>query len=78
LKEEELQRLPYGWSETKRRNAIAKTVVESAGGLYLDLANMVDLRPDGHVGDSDCLRYCIPGPLDATMQILYHVFLGLD
>ncbi|CAO3630038.1 unnamed protein product [Mucor hiemalis] len=78
LTDEELKRLPYGWSETKRRNAIAKAVIESAGGLYLDLAAMVDKRPDGHLGGSDCLRYCIPGPLDATMQILYHVFLGLE
>lgn len=78
LSDEELKRLPYGWSETKRRNAIAKAVVESAGGLYLDLAAMVDRRPDGHLGGADCSRYCIPGPLDATVQVLYHVFLALE
>ncbi|KAI7900662.1 uncharacterized protein BX663DRAFT_152696 [Cokeromyces recurvatus] len=77
LKDEELRKLPYGWSEIKRRNAIAQAVVEAAGGVYLDLAAMIDLRPDGHVGGQDCLRYCIPGPLDATVQILYHVFLEL-
>ncbi|KAI8640558.1 hypothetical protein BD408DRAFT_419498 [Parasitella parasitica] len=77
LSDQELKRLPYGWSESKRRNAIAKAVVEAAGGLYVDLAAMVDLRPDGHVGGQDCSRYCIPGPLDATVQVLYNVFLGL-
>lgn len=61
LEDEDLKRLPYGWSETKRRNAIAKTVIEASGGVYLDLASMVDLRPDGHIGKGDCLRYCIPG-----------------
>lgn len=77
LSDAELKRLPFGWSETKRRNAIAKAVVEAAGGLYLDLASMIDLRPDGHVGNQDCLRYCIPGPLDATVQFMYNVFLDL-
>ncbi|KAG1169846.1 hypothetical protein G6F70_008095 [Rhizopus microsporus] len=78
LSDDELKRLPYGWSETKRRNAIAKTIVEASGGIYLDLAAMTDLRPDGHIGQGDCLRYCIPGPLDATMQIYYNVFLELE
>lgn len=78
LTDEQLRNLPFGWSETARRNAIAKTVVEAAGGLYIDFANMMDKRPDGHVGKGDCSRYCIPGPLDATMQVLYHVFLALD
>jgi hypothetical protein len=77
LSDEQLKSLPYGWSETKRRNAIAKAVVEAAGGVYVDLAAMVDMRPDGHVGGQDCSRYCIPGPLDATVQILYNVFSGL-
>lgn len=77
LTDEELKRLPFGWSETKRRNAIAKAVVEAAGGLYVDLAAMTELRPDSHVGGQDCVRYCIPGPLDATVQLLYNVFLDL-
>jgi hypothetical protein len=78
ISDDELKRLPFGWSETKRRNAIAKVVTEAAGGIYLDFASMVDTRPDGHVGNQDCLRYCIPGPLDATVQILYNVFLLLQ
>ncbi|KAG1178655.1 hypothetical protein G6F70_002888 [Rhizopus microsporus] len=70
--------LPFGWSETKRRNLIAKTIIEGAGGVYVDLGALTDLRPDGHVGGQDCLRYCIPGPLDSWMHILYQVFLALD
>lgn len=75
LSDEALKHLPFGWSETKRRNAIAKVVVEAAGGLYLDFASLVDTRPDAHVEkNQDCVRYCIPGPLDATVQILYNLF----
>ncbi|KAI9248482.1 hypothetical protein BDA99DRAFT_446149 [Phascolomyces articulosus] len=74
----ERQELPYGWSEQTRRNAMAKEIVEAAGGLYLDLAALTDMRPDGHIGGQDCLRYCIPGPLDAWVQVLYNVMLGLE
>ncbi|KAF7725148.1 hypothetical protein EC973_000400 [Apophysomyces ossiformis] len=78
LKDEELRRLPYGWSEVSRRNALARVIVEAAGGLFVDLAAMTDLRPDGHVGGQDCLRYRIPGPLDAWVEVLYEVFLALE
>ncbi|KAG1453925.1 hypothetical protein G6F56_007446 [Rhizopus delemar] len=78
LTDEEYRALPYGWSETKRRNLIAKAIVEGSGGVYVDLGALADLRPDGHVGGQDCLRYCIPGPLDSWVHILYQIFLALE
>ncbi|KAG2212614.1 hypothetical protein INT47_000590 [Mucor saturninus] len=78
LTDEALRSLPFGWSEIGRRNAMARVIVEAAGGLFVDLAALSDLRPDGHVGGQDCLRYCIPGPLDSWALILYKVFLGLE
>ncbi|KAI7900910.1 uncharacterized protein BX663DRAFT_515687 [Cokeromyces recurvatus] len=78
LNDNELKELPFGWSEVQRRNAIARVIIEGAGGLFVDLAKVTDVRPDGHVGGQDCLRYCIPGPLDGWAQILYQVFLGLE
>lgn len=78
LSDQELKSLPFGWSEVSRRNAIARVIVEAAGGVFIDLAALTDLRPDGHVGGQDCMRYCMPGPLDSWAQILYQVFLGLE
>lgn len=78
LTDEELRLLPFGWSEIGRRNAIARVIIEAAGGVFVDLAALSDLRPDGHIGGQDCLRYCIPGPLDSWALILYKVFLGLE
>ncbi|KAI9492414.1 hypothetical protein BDB00DRAFT_828916 [Zychaea mexicana] len=75
LTDEQLTKLPYGWSELRRRNAMAREIVEAAGGIFVDLAALTDVRPDGHVGGQDCLRYCIPGPLDTWAQILYNVLL---
>ncbi|KAI8583605.1 hypothetical protein K450DRAFT_277180 [Umbelopsis ramanniana AG] len=75
--ESELQDLPYHWGDYKRQNLIAKEIVQAAGGVFIDVAQMTDLRPDGHIGGQDCMRYCIPGPLDAWADILYNVFLLL-
>lgn len=72
----EQRRLPYGWSEITRRNAMARVIVEAAGGLFVDLGAMMELRPDGHIGGQDCLRYCMPGPLDAWGTLLYNVMLA--
>ncbi|KAH8554133.1 hypothetical protein BGW37DRAFT_483575 [Umbelopsis sp. PMI_123] len=77
LTESELQDLPYHWGDFKRQNLIAKEIVQAAGGVFIDVAQMTDLRPDGHIGGQDCMRYCIPGPLDAWVDILYNVFLLL-
>jgi hypothetical protein len=77
LTDDELKRLPFGWAELERRNAIARAIVEEAGGVFVDLAALTDRRPDGHVGGHDCLRYCIPGPLDPWMDVLYQVFSAL-
>jgi hypothetical protein len=78
LTDAEQRKLPFGWSELSRRNAMARAIVEGAGGVFIDLAALTDLRPDGHIGGQDCLRYCLPGPLDSWAQILYHVFLALE
>lgn len=77
LTESELQDLPYRWGDFKRQNHIAKEIVQAAGGVFIDVAQMTDLRADGHIGGQDCMRYCIPGPLDAWADILYNVFLLL-
>ncbi|KAG2174231.1 hypothetical protein INT43_004252 [Umbelopsis isabellina] len=76
--ESELQDLPYRWGDFKRQNMIAKEIVEAAGGVFVDIAQMADLRPDGHIGGHDCMRYCIPGPADAWVDVLYNMFLLLE
>ncbi|KAI8065890.1 hypothetical protein BC940DRAFT_240620 [Gongronella butleri] len=77
LDDTQVASLPYGWSELPRRNTLAKIIVEAAGGVFVDLGAMLDTRPDGHVGNHDCLRYCIPGPMDDWIDVLYQVFANL-
>ncbi|ORX53924.1 hypothetical protein DM01DRAFT_1287497 [Hesseltinella vesiculosa] len=77
LQEHQRRHLPYGWSAHTRRNQLAQIIVEAAGGVYIDMASSLDQRPDAHLGHSDCLRFCMPGPLDDWAILLYNVFLAL-
>jgi len=33
---------------------------------------MAILRPDNHIGNGDCLHWCLPGPIDAANAVLLH------
>ncbi|KAG0223242.1 hypothetical protein B0O80DRAFT_460442 [Mortierella sp. GBAus27b] len=59
-------------ADIQRQNMMAKGIVESAGGIFLDTEYMFALRPDGRMGDGDCSRFCAPGPLDAYTDLLYN------
>lgn len=46
---------------------------------------MSAMRPDGHPGtvargpdSGDCLHYCMPGPIDAWVDVFYNVLLELQ
>eukprot|EP00850_Spirogloea_muscicola_P014663 SM000107S14029 [mRNA] locus=s107:41415:45012:- [translate_table: standard] len=76
---------PYHWDRFNGQNRIAQELVEVAGGIYMDVATMTALRPDGHYTDhlsnvslgTDCLHYCQPGPEDAWIRLLYNTLLLL-
>lgn len=69
----ELESLPYHWGEIHRHNLIAKEIVEAAGGIFLDLESVMITRADDHIGDQDCLRWCIPGPADVWLDFLFYI-----
>ncbi|CAN0531880.1 unnamed protein product, partial [Laminaria digitata] len=49
----------------------------STGGGWrvLDAYTPTLLRPDLHHGDGDCLHYCVPGPVDHWVTLLYNILL---
>ncbi|CAG8466369.1 16077_t:CDS:1 [Acaulospora colombiana] len=73
----ELESLPYHWGEIHRQNLIAREIVETAGGVFLDLESVMITRVDGHIGARDCLRWCIPGPMDVWLDFLFHIMKEL-
>ncbi|CAI5518933.1 unnamed protein product [Closterium sp. Naga37s-1] len=70
--------LPFHWGEFGRQNKLARQMVEAVGGVFMDVDPMTSLRGDGHMmPPSDCLHYCLPGPLDVWTQLLYNMLLHL-
>lgn len=47
----------------------------SDGWWLIDSYTPTVLRPDLHRGGADCLHYCIPGPVDHWVRLLYNVLL---
>eukprot|EP00252_Welwitschia_mirabilis_P003373 TRINITY_DN13451_c0_g1_i1.p1 TRINITY_DN13451_c0_g1~~TRINITY_DN13451_c0_g1_i1.p1 ORF type:complete len:295 (-),score=8.97 TRINITY_DN13451_c0_g1_i1:199-1083(-) len=68
-----LQEDKYHWSEFKRQNALARKAVEEAAYVYVNADAVLNRRADGHINEKDCLHYCIPGPLDSLVELLFNV-----
>lgn len=69
--------LPYGWGLFHEQNRVAQQIVESFGGVFLDVDTMTSVRPDGHYRETDCLHYCNPGPIDAWVKLFYNALIRL-
>ncbi|KAG6556339.1 hypothetical protein Mapa_002282 [Marchantia paleacea] len=67
----------YHWEDFYRQNKIAAKIVKKFQYIYMDVDTMLSLRPEGHITDTDCLHYCLPGPLDLAVQYLYNILLLL-
>ncbi|CAI5463524.1 unnamed protein product [Closterium sp. Yama58-4] len=66
-------KLPFNWDKFPHQNRLSQPMAEQLGMAMMDVERMTALRPDGHTGlltKLDCLHYCMPGPLDAWVQVL--------
>jgi hypothetical protein len=52
---------PFHWSQIKKLNEIATASFTRAGTEILDVYSSSIMRWDGHMGDGDCLHYCMGG-----------------
>ena len=73
---------PYNWANFARQNELAKPIISSVDGVFVDVATMTTLRVDGHAGTlgggtEDCLHYCLPGAPNTWAQLLYNALLDL-
>eukprot|EP00271_Cylindrocystis_brebissonii_P000566 TRINITY_DN10679_c0_g2_i1.p1 TRINITY_DN10679_c0_g2~~TRINITY_DN10679_c0_g2_i1.p1 ORF type:complete len:216 (+),score=5.03 TRINITY_DN10679_c0_g2_i1:98-745(+) len=76
--------LPYEWGKFRDQNEKMKPEVEHVGAVLMDFEHMIQFRPEGHFGTHsqnpgkvDCLHYCHPGPVDASVKMFYHVLKKL-
>ncbi|CAH1767867.1 3289_t:CDS:1, partial [Entrophospora sp. SA101] len=74
----EIDELPYNWNLIHKQNIMAKKIIEAAGGVYMDVEKLMETRIDGHIGGQDCLRWCIPGPADVWLDLLFFILNELN
>ncbi|CAM9748091.1 unnamed protein product [Hapterophycus canaliculatus] len=66
----------YQWKTFHDRNAhLRKAFSPERGWKLIDAYSPTLLRPDSHIGDKDCLHYCVPGPADHWLTLLYNILL---
>ncbi|CAN0117528.1 unnamed protein product, partial [Ectocarpus sp. 8 AP-2014] len=69
-----LGRGEYQWTTFGDRNKILQdTFRKEYGWKLLHVYSPTHLRSDSHLGREDCLHYCLPGPIDHWVVLLYNV-----
>ena len=65
----------YHWNLEVDFDELSRNVSLEYGFEVLDMSPLY-LRPDSHPGGTDCLHFCIPGPLNLfsilLLQMLYN------
>ena len=65
----------FHWDRFPNQNTVAKRIVEDSGAIFMDVSTITRNRPDGHpYMNRDCLHYCLPGPIDTWVQLLFNIF----
>ena len=56
----------YHWNVFPHQNYLVRRFItrQFPEVVLVDVANSTNLRVDSHMGNGDCLHYCIPGPID--------------
>ncbi|CAI5525708.1 unnamed protein product [Closterium sp. Naga37s-1] len=74
--------LPATWTRHAEMNVAVRSLLKEYGVVYLDVDSATSLRPDGHHrrmdGTVDCRHYCMPGPLDHWVSLLYNLLRLID
>ena len=67
----------YKWKYFEENNfAFESGFSRERGWCFIDAFTPTLLRADSHIGDGDCLHYCVPGPADHWVALLYNILLG--
>lgn len=63
---------PYGWERLERHNRIARALIHRlpAPFGFLDTNYATSLRPGGRRGGTDCVHFCLPGPMDEWTRLM--------
>ncbi|CAM9751170.1 unnamed protein product [Pylaiella littoralis] len=65
----------YGWTSFPDKNKLLEEAFGGAGWNLLDAYTPTLLRVDSHGSVGDGLHYCVPGPVDHWITLLYNILL---
>ncbi|CAN0404931.1 unnamed protein product [Ectocarpus fasciculatus] len=67
----------YQWTKFGDKNKLLEETFEAAHGGWtlLDAYSPTILRADYHASEKDGLHYCLPGPIDHWVVLLYNILL---
>ena len=70
----------WHWADFPKQNVIWEDLIAQRfpGKVYMDIFPMSAKRPDQHTSYSDCLHYCIPGPVDEWVRLLYAILAEIE
>lgn len=67
----------FMWDTFRDSNALLEEAFSAEKGwTLLDAYSPTLLRADMHIGGNDCLHYCLPGPADHWITLLYNIILA--
>ncbi|CAN0128968.1 unnamed protein product [Ectocarpus fasciculatus] len=66
----------FEWTTIRDKNTILEEAFDDASGwTLLDAYSPTILRADTHASATDGLHYCLPGPIDHWVVLLYNILL---
>ena len=70
-------KLYHTWHVLNTSRSQINELTVQAGWHLLDVYSLSSLRPDAHVSSTDCLHFCLPGPINAwaaqLVTLLYEI-----
>ena len=70
----------YNWHFFQSQNALVKEFLSIHFPMvfFIDIATSTNLRIDSHVSKSDCLHYCMPGPISEWVVFHFNALLRIS
>jgi len=70
----------WGWAKFPKQNELWKAALArtSAANLFLDVFPLSSKNPSQHPGKGDCLHYCLPGPIDTWVKLVFSTLFEIE
>jgi len=67
------------WSKFPRQNLLWEHfIARHPGKIFLNVFPLSSMNPSQHPGKGDCLHYCVPGPIDEWVKLIYSTLVEIE